>query len=79
MPKNKKIEKLLEDHTQQLGKFTEDLLSFFGINTGVDLNLTSDYSTKLEKERHSILIKIDEIRITKQCKSKYQISSKYET
>ena len=80
MPKNKKIEKLLEDHTQQLGKFTEDLLSFFGINTGVDLNLTSDYSTKLEKERHSILIKIDvheynSLLIGKNAKNLYSFQS----
>lgn len=80
MPKNKKIEKLLEDHTQQLGKFTEDLLSFFGINTGVDLNLTSDYSTKLEKEHHSILIKIDvheynSLLIGKNAKNLYSFQS----
>jgi hypothetical protein len=34
-------------------------LAFFEINTSVDLNLTSDYSTKLGEERHSALIKID--------------------
>lgn len=72
--------KPLEDHVQDLKKYTEDILSFFEINTSVDLNLTSDYSTKLDKERHSVLIKIDvpetnRLLIGKNAKNLYSLQS----
>jgi predicted RNA-binding protein Jag len=80
MKNNKNNKKILEDHAQDLKKFTEDILSFFEINTSVDLNLTSDYSTKLGEERHSALIKIDvpetnRLLIGKNAKNLYSLQS----
>lgn len=80
MTKNKNIEINLEKHSQELKKFTEDLLSFFEINATVSLNLSSDYSAKLEKERSLVQISLDvpefnSLLIGKGAKSLYSFQS----